>query len=65
MQTLLEHGSRVEGVEQILISVTATHTAAVKLYRTLGFEPFGREPRALKIDDCFIDEEHMILLVKR
>jgi hypothetical protein len=27
----------------------------------LGLEPFGREPRALKIGERFIDEEYFIL----
>ena len=61
MERLLERARTVRGVEQILISVTSTQTAAMRLYRSLGFEVFGREPRALKIGDRFIDEEHMIM----
>jgi ribosomal protein S18 acetylase RimI-like enzyme len=60
----LERGWAIEGVEQVLLSVAATQTAAAKLYRTLGFEAFGREPRALKIGDRFIDEEYFILRPK-
>jgi ribosomal protein S18 acetylase RimI-like enzyme len=65
LQTLLERASAIDGVEQILISVTATQLAAASLYRSLGFELFGREPRALKVGDRFIDEDHMILSLKR
>ena len=65
MQKLLEKAAKIAGVEQILISVTATQTAAVKLYRSLGFEPFGREPRALKVGDRFIDEEHMVMTLDK
>jgi ribosomal protein S18 acetylase RimI-like enzyme len=61
MQTLLQSATGLEGVEQILVSVATSQTAAVNLYRSIGFEPFGREPRALKIGEEFIDEEHMIL----
>jgi len=61
MEKLLERGLAIEGVEQILISVTTTQTAAVSLYRSLGFKPFGREPRALKVGGKFIDEEYMVL----
>jgi ribosomal protein S18 acetylase RimI-like enzyme len=64
MRSLLERGLAVEGVEQVeqvLLSVAATQEAAIRLYRSLGFEPFGREPRALKIGNRYVDEEYMIL----
>jgi ribosomal protein S18 acetylase RimI-like enzyme len=61
MQKLLERGTKVAGVEQILISVTSTQAAAVNLYRSLGFEPFGREPRALRVGGRFIDEEYLAM----
>jgi ribosomal protein S18 acetylase RimI-like enzyme len=64
MELALERGQAIEGIEQVLLSVAATQTAAAKLYRSLGFEPFGREPRALKIGDRFIDEEYFILHLK-
>ncbi len=61
MELALESGKAIEGIEQVLLSVAATQTAATRLYRSLGFEPFGCEPRALKIGDRFIDEEYYIL----
>jgi ribosomal protein S18 acetylase RimI-like enzyme len=64
LRNLLEHASAIDGVEQILISVTATQLAAASLYRSLGFKLFGREPRALKVGNRFIDEDHMILRLK-
>jgi ribosomal protein S18 acetylase RimI-like enzyme len=65
MQAVLQRGSAIEGIEQILLSVTTTQASAVRLYRSLGFESFGCEPQALKIGERFIDEEFMILRVKR
>jgi ribosomal protein S18 acetylase RimI-like enzyme len=65
MEKLLERGWAVEEVEQILISVSTTQEAAVALYRALGFEPFGREPRALKVEGRFIDEEYMVLTKRK
>jgi ribosomal protein S18 acetylase RimI-like enzyme len=65
MCALLERAARLEGVEQISLSVAATQDAAAALYRSLGFESFGREPRALKIGERYIDEQYMILFVKR
>ena len=65
LEAVLQRAAAIEGVEQILISVTTTQAAAISLYRSLGFESFGCEPRALKIDDRFIDEEYMVLPVSR
>ena len=64
MGMLLERAGSLDGVEQILLSVTATQAAAICLYRSLGFTSFGLEPRALKIGDHFIDEEYMALRVR-
>ena len=61
MKSLLERAMAVEGVEQILLSVAATQEAAIRLYQSMGFEPFGREARALKIGEGYVDEEYMIL----
>src|SRR5579864_1831726 len=60
MRLLLGRGLAVDGVEQVLLSVAATQEAAIGLYRSLGFEAFGREPRALKIGERYVDEEYMI-----
>ncbi len=61
LRQLLERAGKIQGLEQIMLSVTETQTAAVELYRSLGFESFGREPRALKVGDRGIDEEYMVL----
>jgi ribosomal protein S18 acetylase RimI-like enzyme len=61
LKTLLERAGKVAGIEQILLSVATTQAAAANLYRSLGFESFGVEPRALKIGNTYIDEEYMVL----
>ena len=61
MQKLLERAAMIDGVEQILLSFSTTQAAAGKLYRSLGFETYGCEPRALKIGDRYFDEEFVIL----
>lgn len=63
LEMLLERGRTLEGVQQILLSVTATQAGAIRLYRSVGFTSFGLEPRALKIGDRFVDEEYMYLRV--
>ncbi len=65
MQMILERVGKNENIEQILISYSTTQAAAGALYKSLGFEPFGLEPRALKVEGRFLDEEYMVLLLKR
>ena len=49
MEALLERGTEIEGVEQILLSVTANQEAALRLYHSLGFQVVRQ--RAPSIDD--------------
>jgi ribosomal protein S18 acetylase RimI-like enzyme len=49
------------GLEQVALGVSTTNIAAKRLYESLGFEIYGRENRALKIGDEYIDEELMVL----
>ncbi len=49
------------GVEQLVLSVTASNAAAVQLYRSAGFVEVGRMPRALQIDGDYFDELIMLL----
>jgi len=53
--------ARDEGVLQIQLCVNAENDRARQLYRSLGFKPFGLEPRAMRIGDKYFDEEHMVL----
>ncbi len=61
MMELLERVKRDVSVEQILLAVASTQTAAKRLYASFGFETFGIEPNALKIGSNYVDEDHMIL----
>ncbi len=58
---LLEYARTLDGLTCVLLTVSVTQESARKLYRSLGFRCFGIEPRALKIADRYIAEEHMIL----
>jgi len=49
MNALIDRAATVPGLEQILITVASGQAAAKQLYLSLGFEPFGCEPRALKM----------------
>jgi ribosomal protein S18 acetylase RimI-like enzyme len=61
---LLQTGLDVaaQQVEQVLLTVTASNTAALNFYRRAGFEEYGKEPRALKLADGNYEAE--ILMVK-
>jgi ribosomal protein S18 acetylase RimI-like enzyme len=63
LQRVLDRVKQIEGVEQVLLSVTSAQVPAMKLYRSLGFEQFGREPRALKLRGDYLDEDYMFLSV--
>jgi len=64
MHALLDHAAGIEGLEQIDLCVTTTQSGAAALYRSLGFEVYGREPRALKVGDRYFGQEHMLLRLK-
>jgi ribosomal protein S18 acetylase RimI-like enzyme len=53
--------AREEGVLQIQLCVNVENVRARNFYRTLGFESFGVEPRAMRVGDRYFDEEHMVL----
>ena len=61
---ILEEAKKDSSLEQILISVATSQTAARQLYRSLGFETYGTEPRALKVGSTYVDEDHMILRIR-
>ena len=65
MGNILEAAQRDSSLEQVLLAVATCQNAARELYRSFGFETFGTEPRALKVGSTYIDEDHMILHIRR
>lgn len=61
LATLVERARRDGSLEQILLAVTTCQGPAKRLYRSLGFETYGTEPRALKIGLEYVDEDLMML----
>jgi ribosomal protein S18 acetylase RimI-like enzyme len=51
-----------ERVEQLHATVSTTNRAARQLYRQLGFQLYGLEPRGLKVGDRYFDQELLVLL---
>jgi ribosomal protein S18 acetylase RimI-like enzyme len=61
MRDAIHRVRNIKGVEQLLLGVMVTQTAARQLYESLGFVVYGREARALCIDGQYYDEEFMTL----
>jgi ribosomal protein S18 acetylase RimI-like enzyme len=52
-------------VEQLHATVTTGNHAARQLYRSLGFQTYGLEPRGLKVGASYFDQELLVLLLRR
>lgn len=48
------------GVELIALSASVRAEAAIRLYESLGFERWGREPDCMRVDGASYDEIHML-----
>lgn len=59
----LEKAKGIEGIEQIYLAVESTNEPAKRLYSSFGFEVFGKDKKAMKIEDIYYDEEHMVLFL--
>ncbi len=64
MAAILNKAKQDPSLEQIVLAVTIGYGDAASLYRRFGFESFGTEPNALKIDSQYADIDHMILRLR-
>ena len=58
---LIDRVKQDPSLEQILLAVGSSQTAAKQLYGALGFRIYGTEPHALKLGSVYVDEDHMLL----
>ncbi|WP_168118979.1 GNAT family N-acetyltransferase [Paenibacillus sp. HB172176] len=56
MEALLHEARRMDGVEQLNLSVAASNAGAIKLYQAMGFRSYGLEYRSLKANGDYADE---------
>jgi RimJ/RimL family protein N-acetyltransferase len=50
-------------LQQVTLAVTAGNVAAITLYESMGFRPFGVAPAALLVEGVFHDEIQMVRYV--
>ena len=61
LKALLARIRSYQGLEQVSLTVVCGQEPAKNLYLSLGFVVYGVEPRGLKVDDRYFDDEHMVL----
>jgi GNAT superfamily N-acetyltransferase len=65
MEELVRRARVQPDLEQINLAVADGQAAARKLYLQLGFKTYGREPRALKVGNVYVDEDLMVLMLQK
>jgi ribosomal protein S18 acetylase RimI-like enzyme len=61
VEEAISRARSIAGLEQLHLTVVTANDAARHLYRSLGFEVYGLEPHALKVEGRYLDEELMVL----
>ena len=60
----LRHAATMANVRQVYLGVNAINLPAVNLYKSMGFEEFGREPGFMLLNDVLHDEIHMVCVLR-
>lgn len=61
LTAVVDRTRKLQDLHHVRLGVTADNEAAARLYESLGFVAWGREPAALRVDDVDYDEIHMTL----
>ena len=61
VRALFERARTFDGLEMISLTVTHTQTIAIRMYRSFGFETWGKSSNTMKVGDVYADFEHMTL----
>ena len=60
VRALIAHARGCEGLDALVLTVTAGNDGAVRLYERAEFVAFGREPGAVRVNGTPHDKLHMI-----
>ena len=63
MKKAIQQANELTNIEQIYLTVNASNEPAKKLYTSLGFETYGLDKNAMRIDGSYHDEELMVLFL--
>lgn len=61
LAALIERARTIPDLEEVQLSVSASQAAARNLYAAMGFETYGREPRALRVGEQYFEEDYMAI----
>ena len=64
MEALIARAGSMSGLEQLHLAVASANPPARSLYLALGFQVYGLERHALKLDDRSLDDELMVLWLR-
>ena len=64
LETAMGHLSGLDGLQQIVLAVTAGNVAARRLYRSAGFITWGVDPGLIRVGDVYHDVEWMALMLE-
>ena len=59
LRQALDYAFRLDGIEQVQLSVIASNKIAIKLYEKIGFRTFGIQPRYFKAGETYMDQQFM------
>ncbi|MFD3449373.1 GNAT family N-acetyltransferase [Microbacteriaceae bacterium 4G12] len=62
MLELIRKAKNLNGLEQLKLTVMSENGAAKQLYKSIGFEVYGVEQNALKLNGQYFDEDLMVLM---
>jgi len=65
LSELIERVRAKPELEQLYLAVAVGQDSAKRLYESLSFEVYGREHHAIKIGNTYVDEDLMVLRLRR
>ncbi len=61
IEEIITRAKTLNGLTQINLSTMATNEAGIRLYQSFGFQTYGVEKKALRLDNVYLDEHLMAL----